>query len=245
MNVDEMHKWATAHLLRDVGRATLAIGGFAGDGKTLPGTAFLYNHLVEQGPEYDRVVTFLVTAGALARCDMAEIWLRDDCIAPPGPAADKLISTRFAEEWTLAGSGADEFAVTPFAHYEEHARSKGWSWDTQEITFGLCPKPDDWARFDRSWAYVVFHSEKDTFRPLTVTANGLQRDGDRWTLARELPRGTLGSPIFSLQLATRGDAVRLVIVGLVGDDRGPTPAVIPMSSVQALTAEIVDAADNQ
>lgn len=235
-----MHKWMTRHLVTDFGRSTLAITGLRGRGDSLPGTAFLYNHLVEPGPEYDTVITFLVTAGSLAQAEMAEMWLRPDSIEPAGGASDSLLIAQFAQEWTRGGSGSEEFAVTPFASYDAHARTKGWSWDTQQVSVGRCANPADWKALDRSWAYVLYHPAQDKSRPVAVAVNGLRRDGKHWMLAKELPRGALGAPVFSLRPAG-GQAVRLVAVGLVGGDPETSPELIPMTSVQALTMQIAQA----
>jgi hypothetical protein len=192
-------------------RATLpfvAVGGAA------PGTAFLYNHLVETTSGFDRVIEFMVTAGQHVHGDVGELRLRPEMIEPVGAASDILVMTKFAEQWTHDETTG--VAFTPFARLHEHGRRKGWRWTTQEVTDGLAARTQDIAAIsaEPQPAYVLGHGVDGTERPLLLVRGSVRRDEHgtiRWCeTARD---GLHGSPVFATRATERG--VKLVCLGVL------------------------------
>lgn len=116
------------------GRCTLPIGPLRGRA----GTAFLYNELLESTPEDDLVREWLLTAAVLTRGDVGEVRLRPELIEPAGAAADHLAVLKFEQGWSRAAN----VAATPSAFLHDHARRKGWSWSTQQVTDGVAARAE-------------------------------------------------------------------------------------------------------
>jgi hypothetical protein len=87
-----------------------------------PGTAFLYNHLLESTANSDRVIELLITATALAQGEFGELGLRADMIEPRGAASSVLILPSFRDQWTHDTASGVAFMTTASLH--AHGRRK-------------------------------------------------------------------------------------------------------------------------
>jgi hypothetical protein len=212
-----------------VRRATVPFGDPDGG---RPATAFLYNHLIETRDDGDLVVEHLVTAtAALAVGEVGALRIRPDMVQPSGAAADALLVPSFADQWTLAGDVA--FMVTVGLH--QHARRKGWSWDTQEVTDGLAATAADVEVAGAGLGYVVGHGVNESGRPLSLLRGGLSRAADgtvHWGGSR--PSGLVGAPVLAPRPVGEG-GVKVVCLGvLLPDGRVATFDVIRVAVEQSL-----------
>jgi hypothetical protein len=220
------------------GRSTLPVRQIGGS----VGTAFLYNELVESTPDSDRVREWLVTADTLTWSDLAEIKLRPDMITPVGAASDLLIVRDFRDSWWTNKSAV---AVMRSAFLHDHAQTKGWAWQTQEITDGFATTVElereymDQAIGAVALGHIVADPrEAGTDRPLALVSGriGTDRRGViRWQGV--IPDGFVGAPVIAVRKLD-GLAFGIHCVGLLlpGDRLNP---IAPFSAIRALINDIV------
>lgn len=205
-------------LLGSAGRATLPFQ--EAERPRNYGTAFWYNHLLEDTAEREVFAQYLITAETLTDCDVAAFALRPE-LGDPAPSADFVVMTDFRTAWTrLPELG---IAVMPAAVLHAYAERKGWRWDTDEITDGLAARNPDVATIGRGpvEAYVLGHDVGEgqaRKQGLVVGTVALDRRGRlRW--AARMPVGCVGAPVF-ITLPVGGGQYRLVCLGVVlpGED---------------------------
>ncbi|MET7286665.1 hypothetical protein [Streptomyces sp. NPDC005573] len=200
-------------VLAHAGRATLA---FQWAHHTGPyATMFWFNELLEVGEDTDTIRQFLLTASEVTRFSLAEVTLRPEMF-DPGPTAEKLAMTDFAQGWThLDGLGV---AVQTTVGLHAYAARKGVRWDTQEITDGIAARAEDIAALtsDPVTAYALAHDVAPGTgkREQAIVVGALARASDgtiRW--GGELPAGCVGAPVF-YSVPMGDDSFRLVCAGL-------------------------------
>ena len=200
-------------ILGSARRATLPFE--EAEGHANYGTAFWYNHLVEDTPEREVYVEYLVTAEALTGIEYADFTLRAE-VADPAPSADHVIVTEFAAGWTrLPRVGV---AVMPATILHAYADRKGWKWDTDQITDGLAAREADVATIGRTPvdACVVGHdlgAAGEREQALVVGSVALDQRGRlRWTT--RMPPGCVGAPVFTT-IPVDDRVYKLVCLGVV------------------------------
>lgn len=231
-----------------LGRSLLAVD--LGDGHGA--NAFLFNHLVEKGPPdgMDSVLTFLVTTRAVASRPTASVVLARHMIKPIGAAMDLLAFPRWPTMWKHAANDTPAIAMMPFLHLEEHGRSKGWSWDTQEVTDGmlLAPGAPLEVRTDEFAAYGYEADVGPDRRPALHSVGLAPRpDGSAGIVgAAALLPGAL-----VIGLAPVGDGnLRFVVAGVIGSaEAGDLPStprpMVAGSEIRRVAQEIFDAASGR
>jgi hypothetical protein len=225
-------------IIEELSRSTLPIRFMGGR----PGTAFLYNELVESRPDADRVREWIVTVDRLTRGPVLEVRLRPEMIEL-GPAADYLALVKLQKHWARRHGAA--VVVSRVLH--EHAERKGWQWRTQEVREGIAGGTErlsaalaDGTR--RAWA--LGHLAEETIevpgepRPQALVSSGVTRDPDRAVRWRgEVPMGFAGAPVFVAEQRGRVEFA-LLCIGLLGsDDRNAT--VITFDTVRDLIRRTV------
>lgn len=179
------------------------------------GTAFWYNHLIEDTPQREVFTQYLITAEALTAFDLATFTVRAE-LGDPAPSADLVIMTDYRTAWTrLPRLG---IAVMPAATLHAYADRKGWRWNTDEITDGLAAREHDIATIGRTpvEAYVLGHDVgqgQEREQGLFVGAVVLDERGRlRWNT--RMPVGCVGAPVFT-SVPVGGGQYRLVCLGVV------------------------------
>lgn len=179
------------------------------------GTAFWYNHLIEDTAEREVYTQYLITAEALTAFDLAAFTMRPE-LGDPAPSADVVVMTDYRTAWTsVPGLGV---AVMPAATLHTYADRKGWRWDTDEITDGLAARERDIATIGRRpvEAYVLGHDvgkRQEREQGLFVGAVVLDGRGRlRWNT--RMPVGCVGAPVFA-SIPLGGRQYRLVCLGVV------------------------------
>jgi hypothetical protein len=225
-------------IIEELGRCTLPIRPL--DASSPAGTAFLYNELIESGPDGDRVREWLVTAEHLSRGKVTEIRLRPDMIEPPDTASDYLALQDSAEFWHRRSGAAAMSSLV----LHDHAQRKGWRWRTQEVTEGWAARVEDvraiGAEPRNAWALGHLSVEPPTEekRPLAISRSQIARDPDRVIRWRgELPEGFTGAPVFTAD-HDGGREFRLRCVGLIADDHR-NPTVVTFDVIRALISNEV------
>ena len=230
---------------RLLGRAILPVEkpGHAG------GTVMLFNYLVEQqrAGHGDRVVTLLVPTRGVASGPAATLGLVRHMISPPGRASDELAFPGWSGHWLRPADDHIDLALLPFAHLDNHARRKGWTWDTQQVTDGMLPKPGE--------QLSVLADEVAVYGYETQPAANL---ADRKPVLRPvslqlMPAGTVGvdgaqtvlpgAPVVAL--APRPSGYRFVVAGLAGspiagDDGMTLRPLIPAAEIRTAAQEIFE-----
>jgi hypothetical protein len=176
----------------------------------LLGTAFLFNELVESLPDVDRVREYLLTADVLTRADVGEFQIRAELTEPAGMASDVLVMPRFSDRWQHRPDLGVAVMSTDGLH--EHARRKGWSWVTQEVTDGLAARVDTIARIgaEPATAFVlghpVGHPVGRNRGPAEVATGQVSLvDGDL-RFVGDLVDGYVGGPVFIIEPLGSGAA---------------------------------------
>lgn len=219
------------------GRSTLPIQTIGGQA----GTAFFYNELVESTPEVDRVREWLVTADELTRVDVAEIRLRPELIEPAGAASDYLAMLEFGQLWSRRSGVAAMRTIG----LHEHARSKQWRWNTEQITDGLAARAEHLGAIDARphKAYALGHTiaepgQPSERQPLALGTSNIIRDRDRVVHWQGLlPSGFTGAPVFVAEHRV-GHQFVLRCIGLIaGHD--PNPAVATFDTVRTLISGLI------
>jgi hypothetical protein len=176
-----------------------------------PGTAFLYNHLLDSADGVDQVIELLLTADVLAEHEILEFGVRPDMTEPVGAAVPNLLVTDVARSWTHDAAG---FAFVPSAFMHAHGRRKGWRWTTQEVTDGFAAQPEDLADVgaDQRRGFLLGHLADGSRRPLALLSSSVRRDSAgviHWV--GPVPEGMVGSPVFTIR---RLDALSFKVVCL-------------------------------
>jgi hypothetical protein len=229
---------------RLLGRAILPVAKIGQTG----GTVFLFNYLVEQGRagQGDRVATFLVTTRSVASGLVATLGLVRHMISPPGHASDELAFPRWSGQWLRPADDRIDVALLPFAHLEEHARRKGWTWDTQQVTDGMLPKPGE------QLSILIDEVAAYGYEPQLATGLADWKPVLRPVSLQHMPGGAVGAngaqavlpgaPVVAL--APRPGGYRFVVAGMTGtpaasDDGTPQP-FIPGAEIRAAAREIFE-----
>jgi hypothetical protein len=199
-------------ILGTAGRATLP---FREAERSNFGTAFWYNHLVEDTPEHEVVAQYLITADALTAVDIAAFTMRPE-LGDPAPSADQVMLTDNRKAWTrLPGLGV---AVMPAATLHAYADRKGWRWTTDEITDGVAARDRDLATIGRKpvEAYILGHDVGENGARLQGLVPGaVLLDGNgrlRWNTG--MPLGCVGAPVFAT-IPFDNQKSRMVCLGAV------------------------------
>jgi hypothetical protein len=204
---------AVEALLGSAGRSTLPFQEAERDRNY--GTAFWYNHLVEDTAEREVVVQYLITADALTGFDLGTFSVRPE-LGDPAPSADQIMLTDWRAVWTrLPGLGV---AAMPAAGLHAYAEGKGWRWATDEITDGLAARDTDVATIGRRpvEACVLGHGVgvgREREQGVLVGSVVLDRQGRlRWN-GRMLD-GCAGAPVF-VGIPIGNGGYKLVCLGVV------------------------------
>jgi hypothetical protein len=202
------------------------------------GTAFWYNHLIEDTPEREVFRQYLVTAADLTGFEAGHWTLREE-VGRPSLSAPNLLATGFAGDWThLPGLGV---AVMPAGWLHEHAKRKGWHWNTQEITDGLAAEPADLAAIGAEAvpAVVVGHDvgpENHERLQTMVTGAVARDDAGRLRWDRRMPEGCAGAPLF-VGILRSAEQFKLVCAGVVLPGEGGNE-IAPFDRIRSAVAAI-------
>jgi hypothetical protein len=202
------------------------------------GTAFWYNHLIEDTPDREVFRQYLVTASALTGFGAVHWTLRPE-LCRPRMTAENLLVTGFAEEWThLSDLGV---AIMPAGSMHGHARHKGWQWHTQEITEGLAALPEDLATIgsDPVPALVLGHDvgpENHERRQLGAVGALYREDDGRLRWDSRMPQGCVGAPLFVGIVQPDGQST-LVCAGVVLPGEGGNE-IAPFDRIRSAVAAV-------
>jgi hypothetical protein len=229
---------------RLLGRAILPVAKIGHTG----GTVFLFNYLVEQGRagHGDKVATFLVTTRGVASGPAATLGLARHMISPQGHASDELAFPQWSDQWLRPADNQIDLALLPFAHLKDHARRKGWTWDTQQVTDGMLPKPGE------QLSLLVDEIAVYGYEPQPARGLADWKPVLRPVSLQHMPDGAVGvssaqtvlpgAPVVAL--APRPSGYRFVVAGITGSPTasgdGTTQPFIPGAEIRAAAQEIFE-----
>ena len=183
------------------------------------GTAFLFNHLVESRSELgepDRVFRFLVTHAALVRGSLIATTTTPRAMVTTPAASDFIAWDQWSHQWHFSRNVPVALAFHPFYELQEHARRKGWKWETTAVTDGMVPKSQFSIARDMT-AAIGFEpwelpnpNAVPSVRPVVAEPIG----GSTTLGVRGLPASYCGAPVFGFEPFGEG-RLRLILLGVV------------------------------